>query len=305
MGSSLVCTSASSAAVSSVEEHSSNSYGSASTTSKRRKHRRPWKKNSLVHPAPPRISTSSWTQPEKEAGLGESTIRGEPADLFGSFRSRRSLRVFSKRSNTETKLDCLVEACNNGTHHQQQLSLDTQLIQKYTIKRVIGKGNFSRVLEAEDKLSHVRYAMKVMEKSILTSTPWDRELEVLKRVHHPNVIHLHEAYSTGAKLYLVLELASGGDLLTKLQSVGHFEEDRARTLLAMILSALEYLHRHGVTHRDLKLENCLFKTKDANSIILLSDFGLANLQPVEECKREGEMSRFSSSNKSWPLSYHY
>ncbi|XP_041378690.1 serine/threonine-protein kinase H1-like [Gigantopelta aegis] len=78
------------------------------------------------------------------------------------------------------------------------------------------------------------------------------------------------------------KLATGGDLYQRLISVGHFPELQAKPLLYEILDALQYLHRHGVTHRDLKLENCLFKTTELNSPILLSDFGLAHLRPEDE-----------------------
>ena len=75
-----------------------------------------------------------------------------------------------------------------------------------------------------------------------------------------------------------MELASGGDLAQKLFEVGRFKEEKAQPMLHSILDSLRYLHKHGITHRDIKLENCLFKTSREDS---LSDFGLAHLQPSD------------------------
>ena len=226
--------------------------------------KRSWRKTSLVYPAPPR---------QEPTGQRSSV---------GSFTSRASLRIFN-RTATETSLNCVVEDFEDT---MQRMSMDNQIMQKYRVKRIIGKGNFSRVLKVEDKLSNFEYAMKIVEKTSTISISCEREMEILKRVHHPNIVHLYEVHKAGRKVYLLLELASGGDLCTRLKNVGHFQEHYTKRIIVMMLDALEYLHRHGVTHRDLKLENCLFKTKDKDSIILLSDFGLAHLQP-DSCKKEG------------------
>ena len=226
--------------------------------------KRSWRKTSLVYPAPPR---------REPAGQRSSV---------GSFTSRASLRIFNRNA-TETSLNFVVEDFEDT---MQRMSMDNQVMQKYRVKRIIGKGNFSRVLKVEDKLSNFEYAMKIVERTSTISISSEREMEILKRVHHPNIVHLYEVHKAGRKVYLLLELANGGDLCTRLKNVGHFQEHYTKKIIVMLLDALEYLHRHGVTHRDLKLENCLFKTKDKDSIILLSDFGLAHLQP-DSCKKEG------------------
>ena len=253
----------------------------SSLRSKRRS--RQWRQTSVVHPAPPSLSG-------EQRSHSPSVTSNGPSSLFGSFRSRQSLRVFSKRTNTETTLNCIVEGREDI--QRREISVDQIVLHKYTIKSVIGKGCFSTVLLVEEKVSHLKYALKVIKKkrSITTNIPWERELEVLRRIHHPNIIHLHEVHTTGAKVYLILELAVGGDLHTRLKAIGYFQESTAKSFLQMIANALEYLHRHGVTHRDLKMENCLFKSLDAESPILLSDFGLAHLQ-LDENNREGEMSK--------------
>ena len=238
--------------------------------------RRSWRQSSRVYPAPPKARSQDQLKRQGDISTNEQR------ELFGSFRSRASLRIFTKRTTTETNLDCIVEDYSRT----QQVTLDKQVLQKYRVNRIIGNGNFSRVLKVQDKLTNFEYAMKIVEKTINSHILCDRELEILKKVHHPNVVHLYEAHTTGTKVYLVLELASGGDLATRLKEVGTFSEDSTRTVLSMILSALEYLHRHGVTHRDIKLENCLFKTKDADSVILLSDFGLAYMQ-TDDNEKEG------------------
>lgn len=167
------------------------------------------------------------------------------------------------------------------------MTIDGHLLRKYTPHSVIGNGAFSTVLLIEEKSSSAsckRYALKIIEKkrSFRTNVPWERELDILKKVRHPNIIHLFETHSTTSKVYFVLELASGGNLHQKLSSVGYFTESKTLSLLQSMLDALRYLHRHSVTHRDLKMDNCLFKSDREDSPILLSDFGLAYLQTKDK-----------------------
>ncbi len=162
-------------------------------------------------------------------------------------------------------------------------SSDALVMQKYNFERVVGKGNFSRVIQVKDIISKADYAMKIVErKSCLSNTICDREFDILTRLHHRYIVHFYGAYKTDSNYYFLLELANGGNLAARLKNSGSFQEDYARDILSMILDALKYLHEQGIAHRDLKLENCLYKTEESDSIILLSDFGLAHFQLTAE-----------------------
>ncbi len=101
------------------------------------------------------------------------------------------------------------------------------------------------------------------------------ELAVLRRVNHTNVIQLIEVFQFPRRVYMVLELATGGELLERVVSRGHFTERDATQALRMVLAGVGYLHNLGVTHRDLKPENLLYYHPGADSRLLVTDFGLA------------------------------
>lgn len=101
------------------------------------------------------------------------------------------------------------------------------------------------------------------------------ELAVLQRVSHTNVIQLIEVFQFPRRVYMVLELATGGELLDRVISRGHFTERDATQALRMVLAGVGYLHNLGITHRDLKPENLLYYHPGADSRLLVTDFGLA------------------------------
>ena len=102
-----------------------------------------------------------------------------------------------------------------------------------------------------------------------------QEVTMMKKLDHPNIIRIIETYRTASKLYIVMELCTGGELFDKLydQEDSKFSEDSARSLVNKMVSALNYLHQAGIAHRDLKLENFIFTNKSENAEIKLIDFG--------------------------------
>lgn len=128
----------------------------------------------------------------------------------------------------------------------------------------------------------------------------DSELAVLQRVSHANVIQLVEVFQFPQRVYMVLELATGGELLDRVVSRGHFTERDATQAIQMILAALVYLHSLGITHRDLKPENLLYYHPGADSRLLVADFGLSafasTLARCEISERGNE-----ETGESWSL----
>lgn len=216
-------------------------------------------------------STSSSIVVRQQSSSSMKDNISRPRSRMGSFHSRASLKILQiRRAKTE-----VIDVIEEGTSEVMQFHLYDQFVQRYHVEKIIGKGTFSHVLLVKNTRTGFYFAMKIVDN---IRTNCEREMTILKRVRHPNIIHLYEGHITDDKVYFVLEVANGSDLATRLQKVGHFNEDLSKRIIQMLLSGLEYLHRNGVTHRDLKLENCLFKTKEDDSIILLTDFGLAHLQ---------------------------
>ncbi|KAF0922248.1 hypothetical protein E2562_029136 [Oryza meyeriana var. granulata] len=154
------------------------------------------------------------------------------------------------------------------------------LLGKYELGRLLGRGTFAKVYHARSLAGGDPVAVKVLDKPGLAATGMAtrvlREVTAMRRLRHPNVLRLHEVLATRSKVYLVMELAPGGDLLSRLASLPsrRLPENAARRVFLQLVSALIYCHARGVSHRDVKPQNVLL---DADGNLKVSDFGLAAL----------------------------
>jgi len=150
---------------------------------------------------------------------------------------------------------------------------------KYELKKVIGRGAFSVVKEGIRKASGKRYAVKCISKKLIDKKELqllEREIDIMKKLQHPNIIQLMEVIDTADTLYLVLEFASGGELFDAIVNKGSYSEVDAAKIIRQILEAILFVHNHGIAHRDLKPENLLLVKDDTgNEIIKIADFGLS------------------------------
>jgi len=101
------------------------------------------------------------------------------------------------------------------------------------------------------------------------------EIYMMRKMDHPYIIRLYEVYQVKRKIWLVMDLCTGGNLTTR-----KLKEPEVTVVMEQILRGIAYLHRRGICHRDLKLENILYEDGSANSTIRLIDFGLS--QTYEE-----------------------
>ncbi|KAF8448450.1 kinase-like domain-containing protein [Terfezia claveryi] len=110
------------------------------------------------------------------------------------------------------------------------------------------------------------------------------EIAVLKKVSmgHQNILTLVDYLETMNNLYLVTDLALGGELFDRICRKGSYYESDAAELIRSALSAVAYLHDHGIVHRDLKPENLLFRTPEDNADLLIADFGLSRIMDEEQ-----------------------
>lgn len=159
---------------------------------------------------------------------------------------------------------------------------DPRVTARYDIKALIGKGSFSRVVRVENRSTKQPYAIKMIEKREGRAV-FETELSVLRRARHENIIQLIEVFESQDRVYMVLELATGGELFDRIVAKGTFTERDATRVVQMALDGLKHLHALGITHRDLKPENLLYYHPGNDSKIMITDFGLsATRKPGED-----------------------
>ena len=113
------------------------------------------------------------------------------------------------------------------------------------------------------KRSTQYYALKSLHLDQCSNEQLQKELqnevEILKTLDHPHIARALETFEFQGSLYLCLELCSGGDLYSR----DPYTEYQAAQILYSLTSAVRYLHAHGIIHRDLKYENCMFTSNFA------------------------------------------
>lgn len=161
-------------------------------------------------------------------------------------------------------------------------TLPASLALRYQLRRVLGRGGFGSVVEAEDTSSGRMVAIKLLDRlSPVELERFQREARLLSRVRHPGVVQVLDfGLATEGEPYLVMELVPGGELPRQGWSV-----EGVVDLVEQVAAALDELHRLGLVHRDLKPGNLL--RRDDGSVVL-ADFGLARtIQAGSTVTQEG------------------
>ncbi|XP_065082862.1 ribosomal protein S6 kinase 2 beta-like isoform X2 [Ochlerotatus camptorhynchus] len=145
---------------------------------------------------------------------------------------------------------------------------------EYTLIQELGRGTFSICRLCENRTTKKHYAAKIIDKS---SHDCREEVEILLRYgNHPNIVSLYGVHEDTSYVYLVMELLKGGELLDRILAIQYMTEVEASAVLKTVVSAVAYLHEHGVVHRDLKPSNLLYATANHTPESLkLCDLGFA------------------------------
>lgn len=179
---------------------------------------------------------------------------------------------------------------------------------EYYLGNTLGEGEFGKVKmgwkqEGGVQVSYYRrralklsliiekVAIKLIRRDSMGTNPTRlakiyREIAILREISHPNIVRLHEMVETEKHIGIILEYASGGELFDYILNHRYLKDNAARKLFAQLISGVGYLHKKGIVHRDLKLENLLL---DRNRNIIITDFGFANtFNPNDELGEEIE-----------------
>ncbi len=146
----------------------------------------------------------------------------------------------------------------------------------YIVGRVLGKGAFGKVNLCVHKLSGKLVAIKSLHKQYLASehnnAKFRNEISILRQLHHKSIMRLYETFSSDTYLLIVVELCSGGDLLTYVRKRRRLAEPIAKFVFKQILDGLSYCHSKGIVHRDIKLDNILL---NESGNVKIGDFGVS------------------------------
>ena len=142
----------------------------------------------------------------------------------------------------------------------------------------LGKGAFGSVYAALNWSTGETVAIKQVRLSDMPKTELNvimQEIDLLKNLHHPNIVKYHGFVKSTDSLYIILEYCEQGSLHSICKNFGKFPENLVALYISQVLQGLLFLHEQGVIHRDIKGANIL-TTKEG--LIKLADFGVATKQ---------------------------
>lgn len=156
----------------------------------------------------------------------------------------------------------------------------------YTLGLMLGEGSYAAVYSCQLSNNRGKCAIKIINRK---KAPKDflekflpREIKILSKVQHRNIVKCFEIFDTGSKVYMVLELAGHGDMLEYIKLRRSLTEEKARAFFRQMVDGIAYLHSLNAVHRDLKCENILL---DASNTIKISDFGFARYMEPKDLSK--------------------
>jgi calcium-dependent protein kinase len=161
--------------------------------------------------------------------------------------------------------------------------------ENYSVKKKLGEGSYGVVFRVEHKETGLIRAMKQIIKNPHSKRESEieilNEINILKKMDHPNIVKIFEFYNTTDGYFLITEFCNEGELFTEILDHAPFSESSAGKIMYQIFSAVNYCHNLNIIHRDLKPENILIEKKDGTDYsIKIIDFGTAKL--YEKNKKE-------------------
>lgn len=190
---------------------------------------------------------------------------------------------------------CVTKKSEFGENAKKKLSISKQTFIKlkqgnvqdsYKIIKLIGEGTFGKVLKVIHKDTNMPRALKKISISQSLNIPQLlSEVNLLKKIDHPNIVRVFEVIQEPKSVNIIMELCTGGDLFTRIQSLERFSEENVRHYMLDIVLAIKYCHDHSIVHRDLKPENILFESVKDSARLKLIDFGTSKyFKPKEKLK---------------------
>lgn len=163
---------------------------------------------------------------------------------------------------------------------QNKRDLPPEILKKFHIGQTLGSGAYGTVYYVHDSRSCATFALKFVKKPKHAGQHLERalnEAKLLKALRHPCIIRIHTMELFDEGVAILLDVMNGGDLHTRIIVNEFLAEANAKFFFYQICAGVKYLHERRIVHRDIKPENILLATKDVNTLIKISDFGLSKL----------------------------
>lgn len=175
------------------------------------------------------------------------------------------------------------QVCRNSLANHVEETTQVHVSPSFTLDDIdvgkrIGEGRFAKVYVARDRRTGFVFALKVLDKIQLIEHDVEhqlqREIEIQSLCRHTNILRLYNYFHDEKRVYLMLEIAPGGQLysLLKRQRLRRFSEAKAAWYFKQIVWAIQYCHANNIIHRDIKPENILI---GMNGVLKIADFGVA------------------------------
>jgi len=195
-----------------------------------------------------------------------------------------------KNSSPNKNIEIPTKKDNNKEEHlkkenevkQPLISGKTGDLVNYVIGRIIGQGAYASVRLAYNKVLGKKVALKVYDKRKLKEPQRQkgiyREIYILGKMNHSNILKLYDAFDTDNHVILATEYIRGKSLHAHIKSQPNrkLEEWEAKRIFKQIVCGIEYCHSRSIVHRDIKLENLLLSEHNEAKVI---DFGFSTRMP--------------------------
>ena len=211
-----------------------------------------------------------------QSAIKEKLIK---ANSFQRNKIKEEIKDLNKKIRTFSSSPFTINTTINNRNKDNKIS-------NYEIGKVIGKGAYATVKICKNKITQEKFAMKIYEKKILNDNIKKkcilREIEILKKLNHPNIVKLYDTIISDKNILLIQELVNGISLRDfynkEIRNQKNISEKKYKILTLIfkqIFSAFDYIHKKNIFHRDIKLENILL-TKNYEIKIIDFGFGLYN-----------------------------
>jgi calcium-dependent protein kinase len=208
----------------------------------------------------------------------KKTLTAHPNGIAKSLETEIATKINTVEIKERRKTKILEMAQNTPIYWKiskdQMIKISNEPIsQHYVVLGDLGNGSYGTVKKVKHKKLGEERAMKIVKKKSESSV---NEIDILKKISHPNIISIYEIFEDAKSYYIMTELLDGGELFEEISNRGSFSEIDAGKILKQLLSAVNYLHNKNIVHRDLKPENVMMINKNSNNFeIKIIDFGTA------------------------------